>query len=377
MAAAMRAQWDKVARSIVGDLHPLLRAGKFAEAQGIVARMSLVGIVSNVRPKIEELATAALLFGAHHQTGDLLTTVYAKGKALPQELHNAIDQLVHAVEVKGRDYLARKLHDFITAQSERHTRLQKFNGNHDERGRFASASATAAPKAKSYTPFTDKMTNEEIVAGLTRAQTLADAIPETYLLATEDRVGLRKSIADDLYNKDIGIRVQGHEATIILGLPGAGKSTFSEPLRLAGTLEIDNDLAKEKLPEFSGGLGARAVHEEAGAITDDVLARATANGDNIVWPRIDSPEKVLQDTQKLVSQGYTVHVILIDVSHATSATSVIERYFATGRYIPPNVVAAYGDKPRAAFDGLAKSGMTASSEVWKRGNRGDFVKTEG
>jgi hypothetical protein len=46
-----------------------------------------------------------------------------------------------------------------------------------------------------------------------------------------------------------------------------------------GWLEVDGDLAKEKIPEYMGGVGANAVHEEASGISNRVLERAIANGE--------------------------------------------------------------------------------------------------
>jgi membrane-associated phospholipid phosphatase len=141
-------------------------------------------------------------------------------------------------------------------------------------------------------------------------------IPPTDKINTEERQALRKQIADNVYNKDIDKRSRNREATIILGLPGAGKSTFAEPLLQKGALEIDPDLVKPQLPEYDNGIGAFACHEESSAITRGVLEKAMTNGDDFVWPRIDSPEKMLADLKSLKDAGYKVNIKYIDVDPA-------------------------------------------------------------
>jgi hypothetical protein len=91
MIAAMRAQWDKLADSLMPPIVALVDAGKWGEAEAAVNRLSLDGIVRAARPELEELAVSALLFGAHRVTGDVRTTTYAKNKTIPRQLAVAID----------------------------------------------------------------------------------------------------------------------------------------------------------------------------------------------------------------------------------------------------------------------------------------------
>lgn len=223
---------------------------------------------------------------------------------------------------------------------------------------------------------TGKPLPHDVAARLASAAAAAQAIPPTHTINTPERAALRTKITDDLYNKDIAKRAHNHEATIILGLPGAGKSTFANPLLNAGAIEIDPDLAKEKLPEFNHGLGAMATHEESSQITRDVLKKALSNGDNIVWPRINSPEKIVNDIKSLKTAGYKVHVRFVDVDHDTAVNSVINRFLQTGRMVPPSVIDAYGDKAAQAYEIARKSGLIESAERHKRGAVGGFTKVE-
>jgi hypothetical protein len=116
MAGAMCAQWDRLAAEIVAGIHDALQAHDYAKAQQIANRLTMEGVVKNVRPRLEELAVSALLFGAHGITGDVRKTIYAKGQPVPATLHTAITQLEHAVEVDAADYVRQAVHALIEEQ---------------------------------------------------------------------------------------------------------------------------------------------------------------------------------------------------------------------------------------------------------------------
>jgi hypothetical protein len=113
MAGAMKAQWDKLAADIVPKLHDALETKDYARAQEIANRLTMDGVVRRVRPRLEELAVSALLFGAHRVTGDVHKTVYASGEPVPQALHNGLSQLEHAVEMDAAEYVRASIHKLI------------------------------------------------------------------------------------------------------------------------------------------------------------------------------------------------------------------------------------------------------------------------
>lgn len=115
MAAAMHAEWDRLASSVFVKLREKLEAKDWAGAETLANELTLKGVVQSVRPKLEELATSALLFGAHRVTGDVSTTKFTKGKVIPKELHTAIDQLEHAIEHDASDFVRKQLHGKIAA----------------------------------------------------------------------------------------------------------------------------------------------------------------------------------------------------------------------------------------------------------------------
>ena len=73
-ASAMQAEWQKAAEKALDMIRPLLEAGKFAEAHYEADRLTMTGVVEEQRLRLEELATSALLFGAHHATGRCRTS---------------------------------------------------------------------------------------------------------------------------------------------------------------------------------------------------------------------------------------------------------------------------------------------------------------
>ena len=94
-----------------------------------------------------------------------------------------------------------------------------------------------------------------------------------------------------MYNTAIAKRKRERKAFIILGPPGAGKSTAvaNQLLSEHGALEVDSDIAKARLPEYADGVNAQGVHVESREIVDGlVLPQAIEAGDNLVIPKVGS-----------------------------------------------------------------------------------------
>jgi len=222
----------------------------------------------------------------------------------------------------------------------------------------------------------ESLSPEAITDRMSYADALVRSIPPTDKIDTPERKELRKKVADDLYNHNIENRTRNREATIILGLPGSGKSTFAKPALDGGALEIDPDLAKAQLPEFQGGVGAFATHEESSAITRDVLQKAVTNGDNFVWPRIDSPDKVVKDLKALKDAGYKINVQFLDTSQEEATANAISRFLKTGRYVSLDTIKSYGDKPREAYKAAVESGLLVGHEQFKSAPGHKYNKVE-
>jgi predicted ABC-type ATPase len=215
-------------------------------------------------------------------------------------------------------------------------------------------------------PDPDSLSDSAIADRIAYADAVVRSIPPTDKINTPERQQMRKDIADKLYNKDIEKRKRNREATIVLGLPGAGKSTFMDPLLKDGWLNMGGDEVKYEIPEFSGGAGAFAVHEEGSGIMRNVLQRAVTNGDNLAWERVDSPDKLVDDIKSLKKAGYKVAVKLVDAPVDVAMKSAVKRFLKTGRYVSLENIKGYGSSPRESYEAAIKSGLIDSHEERKR-----------
>lgn len=156
------------------------------------------------------------------------------------------------------------------------------------------------------------------------------------------------------YSTDGPVR-QERRAYIVIGPPAAGKSTLSEHIaRLEHAAIVDNDDAKKVLPEFAGGLGANAVHEESTDLSREVLKKAAANGDNIVIPKIgQNTNGIGMLIDALRAAGYEVHLANLHVSPEIAFGRMIRRFINTGRLIDPGYFHSIGDKPQQTFAALS------------------------
>ncbi len=190
---------------------------------------------------------------------------------------------------------------------------------------------------------------------------------------TPEREQLRQQIADDLMQLGSysGKDADGNElfagpvrrerrADIVIGPPAAGKSSvLANPLsEKYGSRIIDSDMAKARLPEFNGGLGASMVHEESAKITEDaVLSQSIYNGDNIVIPWVGkSPQKLRDALSVLKQSGYTVHLSLNELDPDKAAQRAVSRFVSTGRFVDPNYVLSVGWKPSEVYELLKQEG---------------------
>ena len=219
---------------------------------------------------------------------------------------------------------------------------------------------------------------------------------ETYAINTPERNALRQDIVSKLSNKGSysGVDENGKEvyngnvkqerrADIVIGLSAAGKSSvLVNPLseRYSSRI-IDSDMAKEELPEFDNGLGANAVHRESQVIISDVLGQATQNGDNIVWAIVggNDAQSLISKIEDLKSFGYSVHLHLNELSNNKALGRALNRFLETGRYIPPEVIKAYGDTPTQNFNTIINTeglvdGYTHYSNDVARGEKPKLIE---
>lgn len=187
---------------------------------------------------------------------------------------------------------------------------------------------------------------------------------ETININTAQREHLRKEVRNKIeklgsavenngkieYN---GIVKREFRADIVIGLPSVGKSSvLVDPLSaLFKSRIIDSDMVKELLPEFENGLGAGNVHQESKKINDEIFKNACKNGENIVLPIVGSEvKKVLKILNSLKGIGYDVYLHLNELPMYKALGRMITRYIEKGRFLTPDLIYDYQNKPAEVFE---------------------------
>jgi len=148
-------------------------------------------------------------------------------------------------------------------------------------------------------------------------------------------------------------------AVIVLGPAAAGKSTIANPIaRKINATIIDADEAKKVLPEYEGGVGANAVHQESQAIASLVEQEAIKEGDNLVIGTIgDKPDKIRARISALKDAGYNVQLVDVVVPAEEAAIRMYNRFASTGRILPASKIRSVGDKPTQTYNLLREEGI--------------------
>ena len=172
-----------------------------------------------------------------------------------------------------------------------------------------------------------------------------------------------------------------HRADFIIGYGGAGKSTsLAEPLvKQNGAVLVDSDEFKKVLPEYAGGIGTNATHEESSSLSKRYLATKAASGANLVIPFIgDNSRKAEQRARILKALGYQVHVHYLDVPWQTAFKGTLKRFEETGRALHPEMVFSRIGKVEPTFKHLQESGLINSASRYHHHPSGQgVVKAEG
>jgi len=149
------------------------------------------------------------------------------------------------------------------------------------------------------------------------------------------------------------------QATIVLGPPAAGKSTIADPIaRKQGAIIVDPDEAKKVLPEYAGGIGASAVHEESSYLANLIEQIAMAKGANVVLPKVGgNVDSLKRLNTRLKDAGYEIDIVDMKVSYGEARRRMFMRFVDTGRLIDPDYVRGVGEKPSQNYDILKQEGV--------------------
>lgn len=150
-------------------------------------------------------------------------------------------------------------------------------------------------------------------------------------IRTPEREALRAQIVDQLYG--LGAPSKNREAFLLIGSPGAGKSTIGIPLALKnGALRIDGDDIRGKIPEYKTTQCHELVSQERRQLHKRLIDKAAANGDNMVLSWVpDSVSGMEEKIKALKSQNYKVHLIYVNATPETALARILKRFHDTGR----------------------------------------------
>jgi hypothetical protein len=141
-------------------------------------------------------------------------------------------------------------------------------------------------------------------------------------------------------------------ATIVLGPPASGKSRLSERIAADTHSAIaDSDDAKLGMPEYDGGLGTPAVHEESATkLAPRVLRRLLDENKNVVLPLVGAnPEKIRARMQILAEGGYKINLVNLDVAEDEAYRRMIGRFLSTGRIIGSEYFESVDGNPKKTY----------------------------
>lgn len=145
-----------------------------------------------------------------------------------------------------------------------------------------------------------------------------------------------------IYDGDVS---RGSRLDIVIGLPGAGKSSALVDIisQEFHSKVIDNDIAKEQFVEYQDGLGAKLVHKESQMVCERVLENALAKHENIVLPKVGSNANKLLDNiiASAKERNYEVNVHFVDLERDKTLGRMLGRLITDGRFLDPALIDKY------------------------------------
>ncbi len=219
-----------------------------------------------------------------------------------------------------------------------------------------------------------------------------EKIEEIARLAKEhDTLNLpnREKLRKKIFNEEIvrqlklGPKKKERKATLILGLPAAGKSYLSKPLlTTGGAIEIDADNFKELIPEFKMEPNmVSGVHEESVMLSNRLLQNSAKKGYNLVIGKVGGSYHGIKEQLDLLEQnGYNVEIIFNDIPFDVSVERNMTRFDtgASKRLVPIGSIIK-GDQgirntfAQALLHPAVKKGIIYSNDV-KKGEKPLLLK---
>lgn len=178
-----------------------------------------------------------------------------------------------------------------------------------------------------------------------------DDRPDTIDDMSEERQKLRNEWVNSEIDRQNSIRKiqHGRHAVIILGLPGSGKSSLSNPiLENNGAYEIDSDIFKTRyIPEFkSDPTMSGKTQREAGILASDMKETALHEGANVLIGKVGGSYKSIKEiVDDLNDYGYTIDIVYNDLPGEETEKRNDNRFMSNmrkgngqARYVPRRVI---------------------------------------
>ena len=228
-----------------------------------------------------------------------------------------------------------------------------------------------------YSDYSDKEQQALLVSYNSRHGSELDIIAklaieyDTSLDKSENRERKREEWLIDEYNSQMSTpKKYERKATILLGLPGSGKSTIANLVKEQnGAFEVDADIFKEKhIPEFQKDLRMiSAVHEESVDLSNRFRRELSDQGANMVIGKVGGDyERIGQLLDELQQSGYQVDVVLNDVPLETAMDRTVGRYERkeTNRLVPLHVLLHADKNVFNTFDQILKHGAVVGGKIY-------------
>jgi predicted ABC-type ATPase len=171
-----------------------------------------------------------------------------------------------------------------------------------------------------------------------------------------------------------GFATKARKATIVIGYPGAGKSTIAEAIRdQFGAVHVTADDAKLIIPEYDGGKNSGGVHMESTDLAEAVVQRlASEGGKNFIIETLGTTKVLDKRAKEMRDAGYKVALIHADVPRALAMERAVARKERDGRAVPLEIydqlkAGEVYDKAKAtgAVDDTAKAVWDEGTQAFK------------
>jgi predicted ABC-type ATPase len=170
----------------------------------------------------------------------------------------------------------------------------------------------------------------------------------TYVLNGKEYKGdsIVSALIDNIESSTSGGLGQDRLFTLVIGPPGAGKSTVQDPIIAATrSAAVNSDEFKNVIPSYAGGIGVEAAHNESVMLAIHVMERLMEKGVNIVHEKLgDNYQDIIPMLEKIKARGYRINLAHVHAPIEELAARIVNRFQQTGRIVDlkhANYVAAH------------------------------------